>query len=177
MRESLNAVLTIAVVVLGVCAVSWTATLVNGQATGTITGIIRCGFGAGCGSVAYGNPIDVAGSVTARRADAPSQDVTTSFTATDHGSYRLELSAGIYNLTAVAVGYNATNISHLAVGAGSVISVDFYLRPCPSSGCVAVPEFATPMITALMAFVALMTMNLIVRRMRLDQRIMRARTN
>jgi hypothetical protein len=63
MRDSLSTVLAVAIVVVCMCGASWTASLVNGQATGTIAGIIGCGSEAGCGSVAYGSPIDVAGSV------------------------------------------------------------------------------------------------------------------
>lgn len=149
------AVLVIAVVIVSILAVSFTAQPARGQAIGTITVTIRCGSPTGCGSVAYGQPIDVAGSVRAHRTDTPAQDVNASFTVADRGSFKLELPVGTYDLYAAAFGYQTALLGHVSVIAVGESSWVFNLEPCPSTGCVPIPEFGSQSTSALATVLAL----------------------
>ena len=152
--------------VLDICAVCWTTEPAHGQATGTITGVIRCGSSTGCGSIGYMAPIDVAGSVRAHRNDGSGVDVNASFAAADHGVFRLEVPAGDfgYDLYGAAVGYQTAFLGSVAVHTGSTVHVSFLLYPCPSTGCVPIPEFGPPIITAFVVLVALTATILMMRR-------------
>jgi len=164
LRESLGAVLAIVMLVLGICAVFWTAEPAYGQATGTIAGVIHCGSKTGCGSIGYGAPIDVAGSVRAHRTDASGVDVNATFTAADHGAFRLEVPGGTYDLYAAAVGYQTAFVMTVVVSPGWTAGGSFSLMPCPSSGCVPIPEFGPPIITTFIALIALTTTVLMMRK-------------
>jgi len=164
LRESPSAVLTIAMLILGICAVCWTTEPAYGQATATITGVIHCGSSTGCGSIRYNAPIDAAGSVRAHKTDGPGVDVNATFTAADHGAFRLEVSNGTYDLYGAAVGYQTAFLGSVVVFPGMTVQAAFTLMPCPSSGCVPIPEFGPPIITTFIALVALTTTILMMRK-------------
>jgi len=166
LRESPSAVLAIAMLILGICAVCWTTEPAYGQATGTIVGIIHCGSSTGCGSIGYGAPIDVAGSVRAHRTDGSGVDVNATFTAADHGAFRLEVPGGsyTYEVYGAAVGYQTALLGSVTVFPGKTLPTSFSLMPCPSSGCVPIPEFGPPIITTFIALVALTTTILMMRK-------------
>jgi len=164
LRESPSAVLAVAVLILCICIVCWTAKPTYGQATATITGVIHCGSKSGCGSIGYGAPIDVAGSVRAHKTDGPGVDVNATFTAADHGAFRLDVSNGTYDLYGAAVGYQTAFLGSVVVFPGATVHVAFLLMPCPSSGCVPIPEFGPPIITTFIAVVALTTTILMMRK-------------
>jgi hypothetical protein len=156
--------LAIVVLILGICVVSWTTEPAYGQGSGIVHGVILCGSKSGCGFVAYWHRIDVAGSVRAHRTGGPGIDVNATFTAADHGAFRLVLPSAVYDLYGAAVGYQTALLGVLAVFAGVTIDATYSLVPCPGSGCVPVPEFGPPVITAFMGLVLTATI-LVMRKM------------
>ncbi len=156
MRGWSSAVLTLAIVASIICGVSWTTPYVTGQASAIIIGTIVCGSSDGCGTVKYGNPIDVAGSVRAHRTDGSTPDVNASFTSADHGFFQLVVPAGTYELWAAALGYQTARLASVFfVTAGMTMNYRGFLSPCPSTGCVPVPEFATQTVSALIVGIVL----------------------
>jgi hypothetical protein len=148
-----------------VCA-SWIAIPVNGRGGAPISGTIRCGGPAGCGSLGNGAPIDVDGSVRAHRTDASGPDVNASFTAADQGHYQLvNVPPGVYNLYASAVGCQTGLVaSNVAVGSGDSLHFDLYLQPCAGAGCTPVPEFGSETVSALITVIALIATVLLMNR-------------
>jgi hypothetical protein len=157
--------LAILALILGICVVSWTTEPAYGQGTGIVHGVILCGSKSGCGLVAYWHPIDVAGSVRAHTTSGPGIDVNVTFTAADHGAFQLVLPSAIYDLYGAAVGYQTALLGVLTVLPGATIDARYSLVPFPGSGCVPVPEFGAPIITAFMALVSLTATILVMRKM------------
>ena len=164
MPQRSSAVLAIVVLILGICVVSRTTEPAYGQGTGIVHGIILCGSKSGCGLVAYWHRIDVAGSVRAHTTSGPGIDVNVTFTAADNGAFRLVLPSAVYDLYGAAVGYQTALLGVLTVFPGATIDVTYSLVPCTGSGCVPVPEFGAPIITAFMAFVMLTATILVMRK-------------
>ena len=156
--------MAIVVLILGVCVVSWTTEPTYGQGTGIVHGVILCGSKSGCGLVAYWHPIDVAGSVRAHTTSGPGIDVNVTFTAADHGAFRLVLPSAVYDLYGAAVGYQTALLGVLAVLPGATIDATYSLMPGPGSVRLPVPEFGAPIITAFMTF-AVLTAILVMRKM------------
>jgi hypothetical protein len=150
-------------VMVSVVVLSLHIVTVSAQATATISGTVRCG--GGCGS-SYGNPIDAAGFVVAKRTDLPEPLVNASFTAADHGQYELVgLPPGVYNLYASAVGYTTVlGAIGVSVQPSSHYFYDIYLQPC--AGCGPVPEFGSQSIAVIVAITAVMATTLILRKVR-----------
>ena len=157
--------MAIVVLILGICVVSLTTEPSYGQGTGIVHGVILCGSTSGCGLVAYWHPIDVAGSVRAHATSGLGIDVNVTFTAADHGAFRLVLPPAIYDLYGAAVGYQTALLGVLAVSPGATIDARYSLMPCSGSGCVPVPEFGPPIITAFMALAVLTATILVMRKM------------
>jgi len=156
LRERASAALAIVMLSLGLCVVCWSVEPTYGQTTAKIQGTLNCGSKSGCGSVGYQDPIDVPGSVRAHRTDASAVDVNASFTAADHGAFQLEVPPGTYDLYGAAVGYQTAFLGTVKVFTGTIY-FSGSLMPCPSSGCVPVPEFALQIINV---FVILATFSI-----------------
>ena len=106
----------------------------------------------------------MAGSVRAHITSGPGIDVNVTFTAADNGAFRLVLPSAVYDLYGAAVGYETALLGALTVLPGATIDVTYSLVPCTGSGCVPVPEFGAPIITAFMAFVMLTATILVMRK-------------
>lgn len=106
----------------------------------------------------------MAGSVRAHTTSSPGIDVNVTFTAADHGAFQLVLPSAVYDLYGAAVGYETALLGVLTVFPGVTIDVTYSLVPCPGGGCVPVPEFGAPIITAFMASVMLTATILVMRK-------------
>lgn len=134
---------------VGAVLVSLPQAIVNGQATSTIQGTVRCGTGCNTFGLSDGSPINVAGKIDAvmtmaldpntgaARPDLPLTNSHTTFDASANGQYVLQgLLPGIYDLYASANGYQMTLVqSAITIHLGQTFHYDAYLMPCPPSGC------------------------------------------